>query len=79
MGHRGYGYGGTATAPAVTNPQDVIRDANFVPFPNKFMFKNVRQYDRIRESLDALPSVEVGIICCLIFVVQYMNFDMFCQ
>ncbi len=75
MGHRGYGYGygGTATAPAVTNPQDVIRDANFVPFPNKFMFKNVRQYDRIRESLDALPSVEVVIICFLVWVCAFKS------
>eukprot|EP01034_Spumella_vulgaris_P029926 gene29926-37059_t len=56
----GYGYGGALNAaPETTNPVDAIRDANFVPFPNKFMYKNVRQYDRIRESLDALPSVEM--------------------
>eukprot|EP01034_Spumella_vulgaris_P033434 gene33434-41257_t len=61
MGYRNYNhaYGTTGTAVKTTNPADAIRDANFVPFPNKFMFKNVRQYDRIRESLDALPSVEM--------------------
>ncbi len=64
----GYTGGPSTTGPVTTNPVDPIREANFNPFPNKFMFKNVRQYDRIRESLDALPSVEVGLFLILLFM-----------
>ncbi len=70
-------------APLATNPVDVIRDANFVPFPNKFLFKKVRQYDRIRESLDALPSVQVGVICLYCFKIficdcfDFVSFDVY--